>query len=96
MSVIPPSPLPQLTADDLRWTSDPIPRDETIDVLTLTEAETVRYARALQHDNRLLRQLLHEALAIAARLTQRAEAYRVRLSMLVRELREIRRRREVH
>jgi hypothetical protein len=65
------APTAPLDAADLDWTLEPLPRLEDVDVLTLTDLETTDYTASLRRENRILRELLHEALALLARLTQR-------------------------
>jgi hypothetical protein len=72
-----------LGADDLRWELEYQPPVEAIDVLTLTESETVSYVRELQRECATLRTLLREVLAVAVSLTRRVEQYRIRLAALL-------------
>lgn len=79
-----------LTRDDIPWTPAPTPRLEDTDVLTLSERELLAYVADLQSEQRWLRRLLHEALAMVARQTdQLARAART-VDALRREVRVLR------
>ena len=57
-------------ADEIRWTLLPLPRLEDVNWLELTEAELWDYVRELREDLRIVRELLHAALAELFRLTE--------------------------
>ena len=52
---------PLLTADDIRWASEPLPRVEDVDLLTLDADELLDHARDLQRELAAVRASLHVA-----------------------------------
>ena len=56
-------------AAEITWTVEPLPRTEDVDVLTLTSTELLAYTQGLQREAHWLRALLHEAVALVAKLT---------------------------
>ncbi len=76
-----------LTADEIRWSSDPIARVEDVDLLTLTHAELFERAQAMQRELRALRALLSASLARDIALTVDPASVHRRDRQVVEELR---------
>lgn len=79
-----------VTADQMRWTLQPTPRVESVDLLTLDDAETFHYARDLQLELAAVRLLLSETLAALARAHLQGDRYQARLRTLLDHLRAAR------
>ena len=62
--------------EEIAWDLPPLSATELVDLGDLTADETFLYAGELQRECATLRQLLHEALAVLARLTRQVEQYR--------------------
>lgn len=61
-----------LTAADIPWTSDPLPRLELLpvaDLLALDEGDLLVYAADLQRELLAMRELLHASFTFNARVT---------------------------
>jgi hypothetical protein len=72
-------------ADEISWTLPPALPLEDMDVLALTESESLAYVRNLQNERRIERELNHAAFAEIARLTvivrRQTEAIRLRFDL---------------
>jgi hypothetical protein len=75
----------------VRWTlGEPLPPIEAVDVLTLTESETLAYVRDLQHEVGWLRRALREALTLTHQLTVHLDRAGARIQQLLAALRALR------
>jgi hypothetical protein len=72
-----------MNADEINWGSGDVEHIERVDPLTLDEQEHLAYTRSLQTETRVLRQLLHGALAQLQRMT----ALLTRAGAVIRQLR---------
>jgi hypothetical protein len=64
------------TAAEIRWTLEPVPRIERVDLLALDADETAAYARDLQLALESVRVLQHESLDSIARVTHERDRAR--------------------
>jgi hypothetical protein len=72
-----------LTADELRWTLEPLPRLAHVDLLMFNESELLAYTRGLQEECARLKELTHAAVSQLSSLSEKV----ARCSALVYELR---------
>ncbi len=84
---------PLITADEMTWTTDPLPRLELLpidDLVALDFADLLDYARDLQLELQAVRATMHEALDALTRAQVQRERALARVNDLIDELRRAR------
>jgi len=82
--------IPEFTSNDIRWTSEPVRRIETIDPLTLTEQEFVDHFDAMRVEMTWLRAMIDDSLSANVTLTARVKAQQRAIENLHAEIRRLR------